>query len=325
MANNTVPGEHIVSHGETIDLNRLRVFVKVADSGSFTAAACALGLRKSSVSKAVMALEAELDTKLLQRTSRSLRLTDAGTELHAVSRVALAAIADVSEATAARGSTPRGRVRVTCPPDFDEVMAAYVARFAERYPDITVELSFSMRNLDLVAEGYDLALRGGSLQDSSLVSHRLIRSELALYAAPSYLERNAAPRTLEALASHRCVGVQTSGGPLQWRLSKNRGRAAVVSPARFVRTDDMRFGVRLAVAGIGIALLPTLTARPHVRGRLLQRVLPAYGIPDVTIRLLSPSRGLEALAVRLFREGLLREPWLRGAPISTATGTTARA
>jgi DNA-binding transcriptional LysR family regulator len=212
MRNNPPRSEPNVSQWATIDLNRLRVFAQVVDKRSFTAAAAALKLPKSSVSKSVRALEESLGVQLVQRNSRSVRATDAGSTLFENIRPAMAVITESVSATATRGSDPRGRVRVSCPPDFDELLAPYVARFCHDHPGIAVEISLSARNVDLIADGYDLALRGGDLHDSGYVVRGTVRSAFALFAAPTYLRTRKTPRRVSDLAEHVCIGVHPVGG-----------------------------------------------------------------------------------------------------------------
>jgi DNA-binding transcriptional LysR family regulator len=309
MPNNPPESELNVRQTETMDLNRLRTFVRVLDQGSFTAAARALGLPKSSVSKAVRQLETALGIQLIQRSSRSVRATDAGSALHAAIKPALLTIVDSVTSTVTRGVEPSGRVRVSCPPDFDELMADYVAKFARRHPRVEVDVSLTVRNVDLVAEGYDLALRGGNLRDSSLVVRGAVHSEFGLFAAPEYLKRAGRPHRLSDLHDHTCVGVNVDHHRAVWKLAAD-GEPSALTVACQLTTDDMRLAVRLARNGVGIALLPLVTVQGSLRHGLT-RVLPKYATRNVTLRLVTPSLRLEPMSVRLFREGLLREPWLR--------------
>jgi DNA-binding transcriptional LysR family regulator len=306
MRNNPGKSERIVSQVETMDLNRLRVFAQVLDKRSFTAAAAALRLPKSSVSKAVRALEESLGVQLIQRSSRSLRATDAGSALFESIRPALAVIAESISTTAIRGSEPRGRVRMSCPPDFDALLAPYVARFCHEHPGIAVEMSLTARNVDLIADGYDLALRGGDLHDSGYVVRGTVRSAFALFAAPGYLRKRKPLRRAGDLAEHVCIGVHPVGGSAMWQLS-SRAKTESVRVTCQMTTDDMRLASHLAVAGGGIVLLPLLTAEAFVTGGRLVRVLPKLSVPNVSLRIITPNRSLEPLAVRLFREGLFAE------------------
>jgi DNA-binding transcriptional LysR family regulator len=323
MTNNQAKKERSVSEMETMDLNQLRIFARVIEKSSFTEAARALRLPKSSVSKSVRALETTLGIQLIQRTSRSLRATDAGSRLYEAVRPAIAVIHESLATTATLGDTPRGRVRMSCPPDFDELVASYVARFCQRHPAVQVEVSLSARKVDLVAEGYDLALRGGELRDSALIARGSIPSEFGLFAAPGYLKQRKAPRRVADLHGHVCIGVHAMSGRASWKLASrrqdDRDQAEAVRVDCQVTTDDMRFAARLAVAGVGIALLPLMTASTYVGARSLVRVLPGFSVPNVNLRLITPGRDLEPMAVRLFREGLMSEPWAKGAVNASVT------
>src|SRR5437899_9657870 len=148
----------------TIDLNRVRLFVRVAEAGSFTGAARVAGLPKSSVSRAVAALERELAVRLIQRTTRRLQLTEAGRAYYESVSRALSGIDEAAAAVSALQDTPRGQLRITAPPDLGQwLLAPTIARFAMRYPDVQVEVSLTQRLVDLVHEGLDLALRVGKL------------------------------------------------------------------------------------------------------------------------------------------------------------------
>jgi DNA-binding transcriptional LysR family regulator len=208
----------------TIDLNQVATFVKVVESGSFTAAAAALGLPKSSVSRGVGRLEDSLGVRLLQRTTRKLHLTEAGRGYFQQARVALGGLHEANAVVADLGQEPHGTVRITTPADSgDGLFANLIAGFVALHPRIRVEVSLTGRRVDLVAEGFDLAVRAGPLDDSSLVARRVAATDLRLYAAPSYLERRGRPRRLADLAAHDCLALRTSQGLFPWRLTGPRG------------------------------------------------------------------------------------------------------
>src|SRR4051812_35490738 len=167
MANYREQRQQTVAKNGTIDLNRVRTFVRVVEDGSFPAAARRLGLPKSSVSRSVTALEEELGVRLLQRTTRSLHLTDAGRAYFTRVREALAGVDEATADVAEMGSVPRGTVRMTAPIDGGELpLAELVAEFVQRHPAIHVDLIMTARRVDLIDEGIDLALRAGPLEDS---------------------------------------------------------------------------------------------------------------------------------------------------------------
>src|SRR5258708_17286374 len=181
-----------------MDYNAIRLFVRVVESRSVTAAAEALGREKSSVSRAVARLESDLGVRLLQRTTRKLALTDAGQAFYERVRTSVAGVDEAANAVRELGSEPRGVVRMTAPPDVDVLgLGEVIAEFVERHPAIQVDVSMSSRQVDLVAEGFDLALRAGRLMDSSLVARRIGSADLAMFASPQYLKRRGRPTTVE--------------------------------------------------------------------------------------------------------------------------------
>ncbi len=181
-----------------MDLNRISVFVRVVEAGTFTAAAAALGVRKSSVSRSVAALEASLGIRLLQRTTRKLSLTDAGRAYYERARDALAGLEEAEQAILALGAAPRGLVRVTAPVDLASDLAPVVSAFLRAHPAVRVEMFLTARYVDLVKEGFDLAVRAGALTDSSLLARKVADTELGLFASPAYLDTAGRPRRLRA-------------------------------------------------------------------------------------------------------------------------------
>ncbi|MBL8953120.1 MAG: LysR family transcriptional regulator [Myxococcaceae bacterium] len=285
-----------------MDLNQVNTFIRVVEDGSFTGAAAKLGLPKSSVSRAVTALEKSLGVRLLQRTTRALHLTEAGRTWFQQARPALASLTESAASVSALGTEPRGRVRMSAPPDSEELLSGFVADFRRRYPLVQVDVSFSARHVDLVAEGFDLALRAGELKDSSLVVRRIHESRLGLYAAPSYLKKRGTPRTLEDLTQHDCIVMNAPSGRATWRLSGPAGEPETVEVNVAIGTDTMQFAGRMALAGLGVAMLPQ-----HVAARVegLKRVLPEWQRVGSFLSIVSPSRGFEPRAVTLFKEGVI--------------------
>ncbi len=276
--------------------------MRVVEAGSFTAAAAGLGLPKSSVSRRVAALERALGTRLLQRTTRRLRLTAVGQRYFQQARQALASLDEAGTELAAAVREPRGTVRITAA-DFGEgPLAQVIASFARLHPRIHVDLTITGRRVNLVEEGFDLAVRAGFLEDSTLVARRLARSELWLLASPAYLARRGTPRRLADLAQHDCVLYRGSTGLLPWRLSGPRG-TETVRVSGSMTADDLGFVGRLVRAGAGIGLLPD----SNVADAALTRVLPAYALRGGAIYVLSPPLRHLPARVALFREHLVAE------------------
>ena len=288
-----------------LDLNLVSTFAKVVELGSFTAAAKKLALPKSSVSRAVSRLEDSLGVRLLQRTTRQLGLTPAGERYLAEVRGPLDRLREAASEVADLTAEPRGLVRLTLAPDMMEFgMPGILARFVEAHPRIQIDLVVTNRNVNLVEEGVDLALRGGRLEDSTLVARRVASSDLGLYASPEYLKRHKPPRRLADLTGHDCI-VQR-GGASVWRLSSSRG-SEQVKVSGPVSADEMGALRSLCIAGIGIALLPDPVAHRELAKGELVRVLPEYAQRGAAVYLVSPPLQHVPARVSLLRDFLAKE------------------
>ncbi|HKO51039.1 MAG TPA: LysR family transcriptional regulator [Polyangiaceae bacterium] len=293
-----------------MDLNQVAVFARVVELGSFTAAAKQLGLPKSSVSRTVSRLEDVLGVRLLQRTTRQLHLTEAGEAYYERARVSLAGLEEAASAAMNLSAEPRGTVRMSAPTDIGVMnLGELVARFVRKYPLVHVEISLSSRFVDLVAEGFDLALRAGKLADSSLVTRKIGSDSLGLFASPGYLRRRGKPKTVTDLASHDCVLFRGSHGKSEWLLTGPQGeeRIGVRGP---LNADEMAFVQQAVTAGVGIALLPVIGVRlAAARGAqpLPVRLLPEYSVSGASLQLVSPSSRFQSASVIAFRDFLVRE------------------
>ncbi|HEY3255408.1 MAG TPA: LysR family transcriptional regulator [Polyangiaceae bacterium] len=293
-----------------MDLNHVAVFARVVELESFTAAAKQLGLPKSSVSRTVTRLEDELGVRLLQRTTRKLHLTEAGQAYYERARVSLAGLEEAASAATNLSAEPRGTVRMSAPGDMGVMnLADLVARFVRKYPLVQVEISLSSRFVDLVAEGFDLALRAGKLADSSLVARKIGSDSLGLFASPAYLRRRGKPKTVAELASHDCVLFRGIHGKSEWHLMGPRGeeRVTVRGP---LNADEMMFVQQAVSAGLGIALLPMIGVRlAAARGGLPApvRLLPEYSVGGASLNLVSPSTRFPSASVSAFRDFLVAE------------------
>lgn len=289
----------------TIDLGKLAIFVRVVETESFTAAAESLGLPKSSVSRGVARLEEELGVRLLQRTTRRLGLTEAGAAFYQSVRSALSVVDEAVAAAADLGSEPRGPIRLTAPVDLGDFIAEPLVRFARKYPQIQVDVVLTARLVDLVREGFDLALRASRLLDSSLIARKLGTFASGLFAAPAYLKKRGAPRTLAELAGHDCV-LFRARGRATWTLRGPKGdeQVEVGGP---VSTDDLTFVISVAAAGAGIANLPLTLAARAVSDRRLVHILPDYAHVHSDLSLVMPSGRYVPARVTLLRDFLAAE------------------
>lgn len=288
-----------------MDLNHIAVFVAVAEQESFTGAAATLGLPKSSVSRTITKLEEELGVRLLERTTRKLSLTDAGARYYARSRLALSDLGDATAEVGDLGTEPRGIVRLTAPNDVGVLaLSDLLAEFTRLYPNIHVELTLTSRVVDLVGEGIDLAIRGGTLPDSTLIARKLFDSELALYAASGYLERRGTPENLLALARHDCVLFRAKNARITWHLTGPLGVESVEVSGR-VGADDLLFVQRAVESGIGIGLVPIALAQKCPSSRSLVRVLPEYSVPGPAAYVVAPPGRYQPARVTLLRDFLV--------------------
>ncbi|HVJ90845.1 MAG TPA: LysR family transcriptional regulator [Labilithrix sp.] len=292
----------------SLDLNHVSAFVRVVQDGSFTAAARALGLPKSSVSRSIAQLEQDLGVRLLHRTTRKLHLTDAGTAFHdRVSR----ALADIDEATNAAADLQRelrGSIRITAPLDLGVwAVASIVARFVRRHPTVHVDVRLSSRVVDLIADGFDLAVRAGPVRDESLVARRVGVLELGLYASSKYVKRRGTPTSLDDLATHDCILLRTDAGFMQWKLTSTSGAEQLVEPRGAISADDISFLKKAVLAGGGIALLPSFFVLREERANKLVRVLPDWRLSGATLHVVYPSARYVPQRVIAFRDYLVRE------------------
>ena len=284
----------------------MAVFVRVVETGSFTAAAAALGLPKSSVSRSVSRLELELGVRLLQRTTRSVHLTDAGHAYYQRVAQALSGLQEAQAAVSDMQSTPSGVVRVTAAVDIGvNVLSGLVARFVRKHPTIHVEMVLTGRLLNLVEEGVDLAVRAGKLDDSSLVARKVGTLEARLLTAPGYLKRKGTPKTVADLGRHDCILFRARRGRGSWELTGPKGveRVDVTGP---VSADDFAFVRQLLLAGGGIGLVPWTTCAQDIeRGRLV-RVLSEYAAPGGALHVVYPSARYVPQRVALLRDFLVQ-------------------
>ena len=289
-----------------MDLNRIRLFVRVAEAGSFTAAARIVGLPKSSVSRGVAALERDLGVRLIQRTTRRLHLTEAGRAYYESVSRALSGVEEAAAAVSELQDAPSGPVRLTAPLDLGLwLLAPSVARFAERYREVRLDVALTQRMVDLVREGFDLALRVGKLADTGLVARPLGLVRAGLFAAPQYLKRMGRPRSVRELAKHDCV-LFRAGGRATWDLVGPAGRQKVEVHGA-VSADDHQFVREAAVAGLGVTLLPIFTCSGPFKTNELTRLLPEYATGGEPLHLVYPSARFLPKCVSLLRDQLLEE------------------
>lgn len=270
-----------------LDLNQIAVFAKVVQTGSFTRAARDLGMPKSTVSRKISELEAELQARLLQRTTRKLGLTDAGRAFYPYSARIVAEMDEARRAVGSLHGTPRGVLRLTAPVSFG-VLGPVLASFMSRYPDVQLDVLCTDRIVDLVEEGFDVGVRAGRLADSTLVARPLGTLVHKLVASPRYLSRRRAPRTPRELAKHDCLVFGPTAPRQVWQLENDESTVEVAVRPRMV-SNDLELLHAALIAGDGIAFLPHQRALEEIESGDLAAVLPDYSSPRTPLSAVYPS------------------------------------
>ncbi|AUO03864.1 LysR family transcriptional regulator [Serratia marcescens] len=291
------------------DLSALPAFVAVAEGGSFAAAAEKLHLTRSAVSKIVSRLEARLGVMLFMRTTRSLSLTDEGALYYEHCRQALANVQAAENQLDSGKMQVSGRLRVSVPVLFGHLcIAPLLTALANEHPLLTLEISFSDRRIDLVDEGFDLAVRIGELADSgSLVARRLGEHGMLLCASPDYVRRCGEPSTVEALSRHQAVGYLHAGAVLPWQLRGENGELQSFSPPAKMMMDDMQGIVDAISAGAGIAWLPEWLVRERLMAGKLVEIMRGESNLSFPVNVVWPYMPYQPLKVRLAVDKLVAE------------------
>ncbi|MCA9777261.1 MAG: LysR family transcriptional regulator [Candidatus Eremiobacteraeota bacterium] len=280
---------------EILPFSQMQVFLKVVETGSFTAAAESLGLTKSSTSRQVTALEKRLGVRLLHRSTRSLRLTNAGEVYFERAKTALCDILDLECLVADFGSEPVGRLRITCPGGFASCNSEMFGSFAVKNPKVSLQIEETDRFTDVIGEGFDFAFRGGRTPDPSLVGERLATHEMGLLASSDYLEHRGIPESVAALPEHDLVLLATSTRRT-WSLRRGKTNTEIDAVGRLA-VNNLRAVWNLVAEGVGIGLLPlTSQSAPLVR------VLEEWKGEPAEVWLVYPTARQMASATQAFLE-----------------------
>ena len=289
-----------------IDPNDLLLFARIAETGSFSKAALRLDLPKSTVSRRIAQLEATLGERLLQRTTRSLVLTEFGASLLEHARQVVEQVEAVGALAQHRQQEPSGKLRLSMPNDFANLgLSGLLAHFMATYPAITLELDLSPRRVDLVAENFDIAIRMGDLpDDATLAARRITFENIGLYASPAYLALRGLPELPDDLERHDLLCLLSrNGGAQSWALSRGKVQWSRELPAKLTANSPDLLA-RIACAGAGIAACSDLFATPYLKTGELVRVLPEWDLPEVTGWAVFPGRRLMPAKTRAFLDML---------------------
>jgi DNA-binding transcriptional LysR family regulator len=283
-----------------VDIEDLETFVEVADAGGVSPAARRLGISKSMVSRRLMRLEADLGVQLLSRTTRGAALTEAGSAFRDYA-ARIRAELDAARETILPAGELRGRLRIAAPLSFGPThLAPVLAELARRHPALHVQACYSDRFVDLIAEGFDCAIRIGRLPDSNLLARRVGPIYGKIVASPTYIEEHGAPETPEDLLTHECV----MQGNETWPATDGDQIIELKPQGRF-KADNGAALVSAALAGLGVAALPEDLIRDHLASGALVLVMPRYQPPELGIYVVRPPGQHPARKIRVLTEMLI--------------------
>ena len=286
--------------------SEIRAFVTVAEQGSFAAAADRLDLSRAMVTKLVSALETRLGVRLMHRTTRRLSLTEAGETYLAQAGSLLAELEDLDALLSQGASKASGRLRVTAPVSFGmRFLGSAIAGFQRQHPQVEVELSLNDRKVDLVEEGFDLAIRVSNLADSSLIARPLAKVRDRLCAAPDYLLRRGVPQHPDELAGHDCLLYTLTSQPTQWEYQAPDGSSGRVKVKGGLRANNGDILTNAAIQGMGIIRQPEFLLQQALADGRLQVILPDYQWLCLDVSAVYPVRRHVPGKVRVFVDHLV--------------------
>jgi DNA-binding transcriptional LysR family regulator len=307
------------------DMEAMAIFAKVVEVRGITAAASDLGLSAPTVSKALARLEQRLGSRLLNRTSRRLVLTDAGRELAGRAARLLADAEAAESAMAAQSATPRGLVRLAAPMSFGtREVAPILPDFLAMYPDVSIDLHLSDALVDVIGEGFDIALRIGELPDSSLLARRLAPVPGLTVAAPAYLDRRGRPTHPGQLADHDCFAYAYLRTRDAWHFANEAGEQVTVRPSGKLRVNNGDAMLPAVIAGLGIAGMPAFIAREALADGRLEQILPDWAASRSNLYLLTPPNGPRPVRVQVLVDFLARRLSRPAGQDVAGTGAAAR-
>jgi DNA-binding transcriptional LysR family regulator len=278
----------------------MTVFAAVARAGSFSAAAHKLDMSTTAVSRHVADLERMLGVTLLHRTTRHVSPTEVGARYLPRAEAILGEIEQLNAEISAIDPTPRGKLKITAPPAVgNEVIAPLVLDFVEAYPEIELEIDLTERLVDLVAEGFDAAIRAGPLESSSMIAHQIVEMRYLICASPSYLGRRGLPEQPDDISDHDCIYWRVAARGGAWSFVKDGERVSVPIRARLL-ISNFAAQREAALRGLGLAILPLLSIREDLETGRLVPVLPDYEVDRGALNLVRPPTPFEPPKLRVF-------------------------
>jgi DNA-binding transcriptional LysR family regulator len=293
---------------DDVMLGSIELFCLAAEQGSFTAAAATASVTPAAVSRSVSRLEERLGVRLFTRTTRQMRLTEAGRAYFEQCRQALNQLVEAEREITGLQTAPSGLLRISAPTTYGHYrLLPLLPTFRERFPDVKVEVNVSNRNIDFAEEGYDLAIRARATADSSLVARLLEDTPLVVIASPDYLRRHGTPSTLDALQSHECIQFElpSSGRAIPWLFRRDGQELELQTSGGYACSDDVTAGATLARHGAGVFQAYRFVVEEDLRAGRLVELLQDFGGRSRPHSLLYPHRRFVPLRVRVFVDYLL--------------------
>ena len=301
-------------HFEDLQLGSIELFCLAAEAGSFTAAAQLAGVTPAAVSRSILRLEQRLGSRLFARTTRSIRLTEAGRNFFVQCSQALTQLVEAQQEVMGAQSSPSGLLRISLPTTYGHHrILPLLPKFRALYPDVNVDIHLGNRNIDFVGEGYDLAIRVRAQPDSTMVARLLEDAKLVVVASPDYLKKAGVPETLEDLVQHECIQFElpSSGRRISWLFQENGDDREVISEGGYSCSDDVLGGVTLAKHGAGVFQTYKFIVEKELADGSLVEVLQPYAGRSRPYTLLYPHGRYVPQRVRAFVDFLLqfRDEW----------------
>jgi DNA-binding transcriptional LysR family regulator len=305
-------------------IEQIESFVAVVETRGFSQAARRLSLPKSTVSHRVQQLEEHLRVRLLQRTSRTVRPTDEGLAYYQRCVRILAEVAEAEQALGRHQAMPTGTLRLSVPIEFGmQILSGVLSEFIKTHPTVRMKVELTSRNVDLIEDGVDLAVRIGALANSSLVSRRILSIPRSLYASPAYLAARGRPETPNALDGHSCLRFETAFYQGAWGLIGPQGRVSF-EPSGLIDANNLTVLRDAAIAGLGIALLPCYQCREAEHDGRLERLMPDWPPEPADVFILYPSKRHLSIKVQAFLAFLEKHRETLEAAVQDAPGRPAR-
>ncbi|MDB9856990.1 LysR family transcriptional regulator [Amylibacter sp.] len=270
-------------------LTEMEAFASVVDLGGFTDAARKMGLSKSAISKHVSSLEARLGARLLNRTTRRVSPTEIGLAYYDKARQVLDDAGEADAMVTSMQSTPRGSLRLSATSDFGvSHISKALGAFLNRYPEINVNMVLSDRNVDLLSEGFDLAIRIGEMQDSSLRARKLADTSMRVIGSPKYFYEHGVPQKIDDLAQHKLLHFSNQSSGNSWKITSASGEKRLIRAGGALTVNDGQSLLQAAEAGLGIAYLPSFLYHEAVEYGRLKAVLPDLPVEQLGIHVVYP-------------------------------------